>query len=140
MGFSDDLNFGFQALVAQVELICVFLGFLGSEDKDQLLGLAYLKDAFIFVEPEVRRHSDVPLGGLLSDVSNHDGFFSFELDRDEAEIQLIWEIQHGAAAACADGNDELFTFSDDSEVVGIVDLGLGTKADDVADLHAWGDL
>ena len=62
-----------------------------------------------------------------------------ELDRHKAKVQLVWEIQHGEAAACADGNDEFFAFGNDCEVVGKVDFGFRAESDDVADFHAGGD-
>ena len=80
----------------------------------------------------------MPLGCLFADVSDHDGLFSLELYGHEAEVKLVWEIKHGSAAACADGYDELLAFSDNGQVVGVINLGFGAESNDVADFHAGG--
>lgn len=80
----------------------------------------------------------MPLGSFLSDVSYHDWLLSDVLDWHLAEVELVGEVDHGSAADGADGNDELFSLSEDGEVVGVVLLGLGGEPDHVGDFHAWG--
>ena len=59
------------------------------------------------------------------------------LDGHLPEIQNIWEVEHGSAAHSSDGHDELFSFGEDHEVIGVVGLGLRRELDLEGDLHAW---
>ncbi len=86
MAFSKDGDRSFKLIVEQHHFILVWATFLGDELKDKLFGLTYLQDTFLFVDLEAIRHFDMPFCCLLSDVSNHDGFFSSMLDGYKAEI------------------------------------------------------
>ena len=89
-------------------------------------------------DAEGGRHANPPLGGLLTNVADDDGLFSFVLDGNEAKVQLVWEVEHGSAATCADGHYELLTLGHHHQVIGVVALGLRAEAYNVGDVHAWG--
>lgn len=134
--FAENLNIGFESFVGQAQFFDVLLGFLRNEVEDELLALADFENSFVLVEFEVRRHRNVPLGSLFSDVADHDGLFGLELYGHEAEVKLVWEIKHGSATAGADWHNELLAFSNNSEIVCVVDFCFGAEFDDVADFHA----
>mmetsp|Transcript_59037 Transcript_59037/g.138115 ORF Transcript_59037/g.138115 Transcript_59037/m.138115 type:complete len:232 (+) Transcript_59037:528-1223(+) len=57
-----------------------------------------------------------------------------------AEVYHIREVQEGGATRSPDWNTELFSFSDDFEVVGVVYPSVWLEPHYVGDLHAWSHL
>jgi hypothetical protein len=102
--------------------------------------LADFEDAFVLADAEVVRHGNLPLGGLLTDVSDDDWLLSLVLDRHKAEVKLVGEVQHGAATPGPDRNDELLALGHHHQVISVVGLGLRREFDDVGDIHSGGDL
>ena len=81
----------------------------------------------------------MPFGGLLPDVADHDGFLGGVLDGHGAEIDFVWEVEKCAATDGTDGHDKLFSLCNDRQIVGVINLGLGTKSNRILHLHPWGD-
>ena len=138
MRLAEDRNDGLEMVVAQDDLIFVGARFLWDEFEDQLLALANLEDSLVFAEVKACRCLDLPLGGLLAHIPDHDWLLRDVFHGYLAEIKNVREVKHGSAADGPDGHDELLSLSEHHEVVRVVGLGLWRELDEERDLHAWG--
>lgn len=140
VGFSHDGDLCFQTVVRKGQLFGKFAGFLRHKVEHELFRLAHLQNAFSLVDLEAVWDRQRPFCGLLTDVADHDRLFSFVFDGDQAVVELVWEVEHGATPPSPDGHNEFFALSHDHQIVGVVAFGFGAERDHVADVHPWGNL
>ena len=60
--------------------------------ENNLLGLSNIKNSLVFVNFEAGWHVDLPLGGLLADVSDHNRLLGLIFDGDKAKVKLVGEV------------------------------------------------
>jgi len=81
----------------------------------------------------------MPLGGLFTNVTNHDGLLSCVLDGDGSKIDGVWEVEQGTAADGTNWYYEFLSFCHNGQIIRVVELGFRAKTHDVLDLHTWSD-
>ena len=86
MAFTCDWNDSFVLVIDECHLISVGTGFLGLKLEDQLLRLANFEDTLSLAYLKTVWHLDEPLGGLLSDVADHNGLLLGVLDGHGPEV------------------------------------------------------
>ena len=127
----------FKVIVRQNYLIFVNSRFLWNEFKNELFRFSDLQNSFVLAKFEALWDLNLPLGGFLADVSNHDWFLGVVLDWNLSEIQNIWEVDHSSASNCSNWNDELFSLGEYIEIVRVIRLGLWRKFNDERNFHSW---
>ena len=120
MCLSMDWNLGIEPVILECELLNVLACLLRHKEEDHLGDLAYFEDALSLADAERGGHANLPLCSLLSDVANDDWLLSLVLDWHEAKVELVGEVEHGAAAAGPDRHDEFLSLRHHHQVVGVV--------------------
>lgn len=85
-----------------------------------LLSVANIQNSLSFVNFEADWHVDLPLGGLLADISDHHGLLGLVFDGDESKVELVWEVEHCTAASGPNGHYEFLSFCHNHQIVGII--------------------
>ena len=80
VGFSNYWYLRIHSIIGKSEFFIVFPRFLWHKVEYYLSYLADFENSFTLTYFEAVWDSDLPLGGLLSNVSDHDGLLSLELD------------------------------------------------------------
>ena len=106
-----------QSIVLKRQFLTVLSSFLRHEVEHDLRYFTHLKNALALADAEIGRDRDLPLGGLLTDVTDDDGLLGLILDGDQAEVELVGEVKHGAAATSPDRHDKLFALRHNHKII-----------------------